>query len=153
MCLFHHSHCTSFSPREMNLAVSDRAKRARGFQGETVGRSYQGYARWAPTRIPNVLRARNLCRGPPLFVSSSVLLRFISLPPSLSTALAQSLFPFLSFFFHSALPSPPSLVASFSRVPARLVARPLLRRECVRESKGGGAHACVWERIAECGKA
>lgn len=83
------------------------------------------------------------------------------LPSTLSVrrALAQSLFPFPSSFFSfsSSLTSGFSCLLLPCALRASSAARPLLRRECVSESRGGGEHACVracvWERIAECGTA
>lgn len=123
--------------------------RARGTQGETVGRLYEGYAR-APTTNPRVSRARSPRRtpdqdGPPHSSSTPLSLRFVSLPPSLSTARTRFLylFFFLTFFFHSTLPSlrGPSGFFPFPRAAPRR--SPLFRRECVNRKVEVCTRMCV----------
>lgn len=73
---------------------------------------------------------------------------FVSLPPSLSTALASGVsLPFFSpFFFIQRFPHHTAgVVLSSSRAPRGSSVASLTSG--MRKSKGGGAHACVWERI------
>lgn len=119
----------------------------------------RGYSRRAllglrPMRLPLpilMLLAQGVSGGFPTLR----LLRFVSLPSSLSTALTRSFYSFFFSFFHSALPSlTVQVVFSFSRLP-RVVGHLsfvgnawIERRRCARARICVGTHRGMRDSVA-----